>query len=113
MRNTVVFISSDFESAQKQKIAEMLRIRQIQITDNMQNATIILQPKKAEDTDTLLQLENVIHQYIFEKMPDIVIPKPVLKTHKKTYNQKHAKIIQFNKVLQRQKQFLTNRTRNK
>lgn len=113
MHDIVVFISPDFESAQQQKIAEMLRIQQIQTTDNMQKATVVLQPDKDGDTDTTLLRQEIANQHhIFKMMPNIVIPKPVFKTSKKTYNKNQAK-IQFNKIQQRQKQFLINRPRHK
>ena len=112
MRDIVVFISPDFESAQKQKIAEMLRIQQIQTTDDMQKASVILQPKDAVNTEAALRQEIANHQHIFKMMPNIMIPKSVFKTRKKTYNKNQTK-IQFNKIQQRQKQFLINRTRHK
>ena len=48
MRDIIIFIPSNLECDISKKIAETLRIYQIQTTNNLQSATVILQPQKAE-----------------------------------------------------------------
>ena len=44
MSDIVVFISPKFTVDDKQKIAELMRMREIKTTDDRRNATVVLEP---------------------------------------------------------------------
>jgi len=123
----IAYISPDIESQQHERIAEMLRMRMIQTTDNVHCATVIIEPKKnvtvADIVEILVEqsrqdLDKMTEQIIAQHMHDLEQHAVVVERQVEPKN-KHSKFIQprnltkFNNIKQMQKRAIFNRTRNK
>ena len=119
----IVIISPDIEPELREKIAEILRIRQIQTTDDMNQATVvILSPNQIPGPGIPLAIttEEIIKQYehkIFELKQknfngifDVPLPTPKNKKHKKSV---HPYVQKYNKFQQRQRAKFLTRTKHK
>lgn len=62
MNDTIVFISPDFDSVHFEKIAEMLRIQQIRTTDDIQLATVVIEPHKQSKNLTVAIICKALNQ---------------------------------------------------
>ena len=110
MNNIVVYLSPDIKSAAREKIAEILRIRQIDITDDMNTATVVItSPNQIsgpfmslEELTTTMVEKNQQDVFILmehNKIPDItqILNKP--KNYKIIPNKTFK---QFNQIKQKQ-----------
>jgi len=122
MDNIVAFVGSGLTPEQSKKIAEMLRIHNIATTDNIQLATVIIQPQTNEKNMTIQEMamaivEKTIHDTdaiiykLLEKAPTIIdIPETQPMPRTKSYIQINQK---YNRIKQTYRQNFFNRTKHK
>lgn len=124
----IAYISPEIESQQRERIAETLRMRMIQTTDNIHCATVIIEPKKnvtiANIAEILIEqtqqdLDEMTKQIIAQHMHDLGQHAAAVEQQVEPKKNKHSKFIQprnltkFNNIKQMQKRAIFNRTRNK
>lgn len=124
----IAYISPEIESQQRERIAEMLRMRMIQTTDNIHCATVIIEPRKnvtvADIAEILIEqtqqdLDEMTKQIIAQHMHDLEQDAAAVGQQVEPKKNKHSKFIQprnltkFNNIKQMQKRAMFNRTRNK
>ncbi|MBO4672140.1 MAG: hypothetical protein J5608_00615 [Alphaproteobacteria bacterium] len=112
MSDMVVFISSKLNSADKEKIADLMRTHKIKITTDINNATVIIEPTVHNTNDqklviaitnkTIATLEDIAEQLVAEiqgqlfqlkqnismNIPDI-IDAPVIISKKSHHHKQH------------------------
>ena len=117
MNNVVVFIAPSVDTAMRQKLAESFRIHGIAMTDNMQNATLII--TDAEQPVRRMGIADFAKELIDEYAQKLVIlnheflsldQKP--KKTKSEFNMRHP-LKQFNQTKQIYRQRFLNRTKCK
>lgn len=117
MNNVIVFIAPSVDAAMHQKLAESFRIRGIAITDNMQNATLII--TDAEQPVRRMEIADFAKELIDEYAQKLVIlnhefllldQKP--KKTKSEFNMRHP-LKQFNQTKRKYGQRFFNRTKCK
>lgn len=86
MNDNIVFISPDFDSVNFEKIAEMLRTQQIQTTNDINLATIIIKPHNQPKNLIVAMICNVVNK-------DLTIAKLVEQQVEKT-QQELAQLIE-------------------
>jgi hypothetical protein len=142
MADIVVFISSKFSDTDAQKIAELMRIREIQTTNNRRNATVVLEPviydRQSEDlsiviatepnkpTTTLADIaEKLItetHGRIFQlredlmaNIPEVIIEPMILpkKSHHRKQTYQKQSLSRFNSINNIRNNRIYTRTKHK
>lgn len=107
MQNIIVFISPNIYTVVRDKIVNILLTHQIQITDNIDNATIIID----ETNDIQKSLDDVFMQLKTKPFELHIYPRELTITKKdkiKHFVQRNVNIKQFNTV----KQFNRQKTYN-
>jgi len=127
----IAYISPEIESQQRERIAETLRMRMIQTTDNIHCATVIIEPRKnmtiADIAKKLVELTvqevnelATIMKTEEEMMSNLTIPiieqpleliEPKKNKHSKFIRQQNLK--KFTTIKQMQKRAMFNRTKHK
>ena len=117
MNNVIVFIAPTVDMAMRQKLAESFRIRGIAMTDNMQNATLIItdaeQPvRRMEIADFAEELiDEYAQKFVILKHEFLLLNQKPKKT-KSELNMRHP-LKQFNQTKQIYRQNFFNRTTHK
>lgn len=117
MTETIAFISPNIDKTMRQKIAELLRIRQIKTTDDIQDATLIIADvgQPVERMGIADFAEKIIAKYL-QKVSilnrEILLLNKKLEKNKPEFNMRHP-LKQFNQTKQTYRQRFFNRTRYK
>ena len=115
MKNVIVFIAAPtVDNAMRQKLAELLRIRGIATTNNMQNATLIIADveRPVERMGVADFAEKLIEEYaekIATSNHEILLHK---QKNKPEFNPQHT-LKKFNQTKQIYRQRFLNRTKCK
>ena len=117
MNNVIVFIAPSVDAAMHQKLAESFRIRGIAITDNMQNATLIIadvgQPVERMGIADFAEKIIATHlQKVSILKREILLLNQKLEKNKPEFNMRHP-LKQLNQTKQTYRQRFFNRTRCK
>ena len=114
MNNVVVFIAPSVDAAMRQKLAESFRIHGIAMTDNMQNATLII--TDAEQPVRRMGIADFAEKLIEEYAEKIATLNHEILLHKQKnkpeFNPQHT-LKKFNQTKQIYRQRFFNRTNHK
>ena len=114
MNNVVVFIAPSVDAAMRQKLAESFRIHGIAMTDNMQNATLII--ADVERPVERMSIADFAEKLIEEYAQEIATVNHEILLHKQKnkpeFNPQHT-LKKFNQTKQIYRQRFLNRTKCK
>ena len=115
MKDIIVFISKDIDSATHEKIAEILRDNQIKTTHTKEQANVILTNKQIKH-DLMESLRDAVAQLVINT-PVVLLPTYTDSNKKpekrKNFIQTNINIQRFNKIKKNNQIRITNRTKCK
>lgn len=100
MPEILAFISPDADQKMREKLALLMYMRGIVVTDDIKRATIVVMPSDAPKPKETLRKEIEQKEYIFRRLehisdilPDIVISKPKAKKNKQKKTFTHNNVF--------------------
>ena len=111
MNDIIAFVGPGFSQKESQRIAELLCMHSIETTETVHLATLVIVPGTPKNSDKTLQPQQLSIELVPSIM-DIVIPKPMQKSNKKTFANNKS-IHQFNTTKRQTCKQIFNRTQCK